>query len=51
MLSFVDVYMPDVYNDFGMFTIAYAIELCLGEQPGSVIFDQQLMREYLYTCM
>ena len=47
MLSFVDVHMQDGCNDCGMFSIAYAVALCLGEQPGSVIFDQQLMREHL----
>jgi len=33
------------------FSIAYAFALCLDKQPGSVIFDQQLMREHLYTCI
>lgn len=51
MLSYVDMHMQDGYNDCGMFSIAYAVALCFGEQPGSLIFDQELMREHLCICI
>lgn len=37
--------------DCGLFAIAYAVEVCLGRNPQCASFDQQKMREHLYTCL
>ena len=47
VLKFVDMYKQYGSNDCGIFSIAYSVTLCLGEKPGSFLFDQQLMRGHL----
>ena len=51
VLNFVDMHKQDGNNDCGIFSIAYSVALCLGEQPGSLLFDQQLMRGHLLACL
>ena len=36
--------------DCGLFSIAFAVEMCLGHNPQYASFDQKKMREHLYTC-
>ena len=43
-LKFVDVHKQNGSNDCGVFSIAYAVALCLGEYPGTLVFEQTMMR-------
>ena len=43
-LQYVDVQMQSGANDCGLFAIAFATALCLGELPGKYIFEQRAMR-------
>lgn len=36
--------------DCGLFSIAFAVEICLGRNPQYASFDQKKMREHLFTC-
>ena len=36
--------------DCGLFSIAFAVEMCLGHNPQYASFNQQKMREHLYMC-
>ena len=37
--------------DCGLFSIAYAIELAIGNDPATFTFDQSMMRHHLITCL
>lgn len=37
-------------NDCGLFSIAYALELCVGRNPESISFEQRRMRGHLLKC-
>ena len=50
VLKFVDMRKQYGSNDCGIFSIAYSVTLCLGEKPGSFLFDQQLMPGHLVEC-
>ena len=51
VLKFIDMHKQDGSNDFGVFSIAYAVTLCLSEQPGSFSFDQKVMCKHLLECL
>ena len=51
VLKFVEMHKQDGSNDCGIFSIAYSVALCLGEQPGSFLFDQKMMRRHLLECL
>ena len=36
--------------DCGLFSVAFAVELCLGRNPQHASFDQKNMRDHLYSC-
>ena len=50
-LQYVDVQMQSGANDCGLFAIAFATTLCLGELPGKYIFEQRAMRGNLMKCL
>ena len=50
-LQYVDVQMQSGANDCGLFAIAFATALCLGELPGKYIFEQRAMRGHLMKCL
>ena len=37
--------------DCGLFSVAFAVEICLGRNPQHASFEQKKMREHLYTCL
>lgn len=37
--------------DCGLFAIAFAVELCNGEDPSKMVFIQEKMRDHLLTCL
>ena len=37
--------------DCGLFAVAYAVEVCAGNSPADVSFNQKQMRSHLYTCL
>jgi len=47
VLKFIDMYKQYESNVCGVFSIAYSVALCLGEQPGSFLFYQKVMRKQL----
>ena len=47
-VKFVDVQMQSGTYDCGLFAIAHATALALGEQPGNYLYDQPKMRKHLY---
>ena len=50
-LQFVDVHLQDGSNDCGIFSIAYAVTICYGMQPGRYVFEQTVMRDHLLSCL
>ena len=38
-------------SDFGLFVIAFAVALAHGQDPATLTFDQQAMREHLRLCL
>ena len=50
-LKFVDVHKQNGSNDCGVFSIAYAVALCLGEYPGTLVFEQTMMCTHLMSCI
>ena len=50
-LNFVDVHKQTGSNDCGLFSIAYAVLLCLGENPGTLVFDYPKMCSHLSSCI
>ena len=50
-LHIVSVQQQEGVHDCGLFSVAYATEVCLGRKPESVSFDQQLMRQHLINCL
>ena len=46
-MKYVDVQMQSGHNECGMFAIAYATTLCLGEQPDNYILEQGAVRRHL----
>ena len=39
VLNFVDVHKQNGHDDCGVFSIAYAVALCMGTHPGTLMFD------------
>ena len=37
--------------DCGLFSVAYAVEMCLGRNPQCASFAQEKMRNHLYACL
>ena len=37
--------------DCGVFSIAYAVEICFGRNPEEAHFNQKLMRRHLFECL
>ncbi len=37
--------------DCGLFAVAYAMEVCMGNKPATVTFNQMEMRPHLYRCL
>ena len=50
-LNFVDVHKQTGSNDCGLFSIAYAVLQCLGENPGTLVFDYPKMCSHLSSCI
>ena len=50
-MKYVDVQMQSEHNDGGIFAIANATTLSLGEQPGNYILEQGAMRRHLIKCL
>ena len=50
-LNFMDVQMQSGVNDCGLFSIAIATALVMGQQPGAFLFDQKKMRAHLIKCL
>jgi len=50
-LKFVDVHKQDGWNDCGLFSIAYTVALSFDLQPGTCVFEQNLMRLHLIRCL
>ena len=46
----VIIHPQEESTDCGVFAIAYAFELALGNDPSLFVFDQSKMREHLLTC-
>ncbi|XP_019851194.1 PREDICTED: uncharacterized protein LOC109581489 isoform X14 [Amphimedon queenslandica] len=44
------VQQQEGYTDCALFSIAYAVELCLGNNPENSCFDQGQLRNHLYKC-
>ena len=51
VLNFVDVHKQNGHDDCGIFSIAYAVALCMGMHPGTLMFEQNLMRHHLISCL
>ena len=51
VLKYIDMHKQDGSNDCGIFSIAYSVALCLGEQPGPFLFHQKVMRKHLLECL
>ena len=50
-LQFTDTGKQAGGNDCGVFAVAFAVSLCLGELPENVCFDQDRMRDHLVMCL
>ena len=50
-LNFVDVHKQTGSNDCGLFSIVYAVALCLGKNPSTLVFGQPKMRSHLISCI
>ena len=50
-LNFVDVHKQTGSNDCDLFSNAYAVLLCLGENPGSLVYDYPKMCSHLSSCI
>ena len=50
-LKFVDVQMQSGTYDCGLFSVAFAMALALGSNPGQYFFDQRAMRKLLWKLM
>ena len=50
-LNFVDGHKQTGSNDCGLFNIAYAVLLSLGENPGTLVFDYPKMCSHLSSCI
>lgn len=49
--KFIDVQQQSGNSDCGLFAIAYATALSLGEDPGKIDFDKSSLRKHLYSCL
>lgn len=47
----LSVQQQNGYHDCGLFSVAYAVEVCLGQNPESASFAQDRMRGYLLDCL
>ena len=51
-LEFIDVHRQKGSNDCGVFAVAYAVSLCLNEEPGNLSFNlQPALRQHLIQCV
>ena len=50
-LKYIDVQMQSGTYDCGLFAIAFATALVLGQNPGQFLFDQAAMRRHLWNCL
>ena len=50
-VNFVDVHKQIGCNDCGLFSVAYAVLLCLGENPGTLVFGYPKMCSHLSSCI
>lgn len=51
MIYSVRLAMQEGSFDCGLYAVAYAIELCMGNNPAGVCFDQDLMRFHFNECV
>ena len=51
IIKFIDVPMQSGTNDCGLFAIAYAVTLALGQQPEEYQFNQAGMRTHFLHCL
>ena len=49
VLNLIDVHKQDGHNDCGVFSIAYAVALYFDTHPGTLIFEQGLMRHHFHA--
>jgi hypothetical protein len=49
-IHYCDVQWQVGGNDCGIFAIAFATAICNGDEPASIVFDQNNMRKHLKTC-
>ena len=49
-IHYCDVQWQVGGNDCGIFEIAFATAICSGDEPASIVFDQNNMRKHLKTC-
>ena len=49
-IHYCDVQWQVDGNDCGIFAIAFATAICNGDEPASIVFDQNNMRKHLKTC-
>ena len=50
-LKFMDVQIQSGGYDCGLFAIAFATAIVLGNEPGKFFFDQSVMRRHLKNCL
>lgn len=49
-LDLVNVHRQRLYNDCGLFALAFAFDLCSGDDPYESLYDQDAMRSHLVKC-
>ena len=49
--TFPDISTQTGSDDCGLFALAYAIEVCRGNNPANLVFKQDLMRNYFNNCL
>ena len=47
----LSVQQQNGYHDCGLYSIAFAMEVCLGQNPECVSFSQEKMRNHLTQCL
>ena len=49
-LDLVNIHRQRLYNDCGLFALAFAFDLCSGDDPYESLYDQDAMRSHLVKC-
>lgn len=49
-IDVVNVHQQEEYDDCGLFALAYAFDLCAGNDPFEAMYNQNLMRSHLLSC-